>query len=194
MIDHSKPADKRQLILDATGRLLALYGFHGLSMQLVAKEAGVAAGTIYRYFDSKTSMIKALHGQIIHDVAAELFRGYDTAASLRERFDYLWQCSWQLFLDMPDVLVSKYQFERLPLEADRQQMQDLEDRVFAPITAFWQEGRAQGVFKEMHDEIFATLTFEVCADLAFKQLAGKLTLTQAEIEVVRDASWAAITL
>ncbi|MFZ6043980.1 helix-turn-helix domain-containing protein, partial [Vibrio natriegens] len=40
--------DKKTRILQATEKLLAMYGFHGLSMQMVAREAGVAAGTIYR--------------------------------------------------------------------------------------------------------------------------------------------------
>lgn len=37
--------DKRQQILSAAEKLIADVGFQGLSMQKLAKEAGVAAGT-----------------------------------------------------------------------------------------------------------------------------------------------------
>ena len=40
--------DKHEQILTAAEKLIAESGFQGLSMQKLAKEAGVAAGTIYR--------------------------------------------------------------------------------------------------------------------------------------------------
>lgn len=46
-------SDKKTQILEATEHLLAQHGFDRLSMQMVANEAGVAAGTIYRYFSDK---------------------------------------------------------------------------------------------------------------------------------------------
>ena len=45
--------DKRTAILQATLRLISENGFHGTAMSKVAKEAGVSAGIIYHYFDSK---------------------------------------------------------------------------------------------------------------------------------------------
>lgn len=52
--------EKRQLILESAEKLLATDGFHGLSMQKVANQAGVAAGTIYRYFDDKEALIEEI--------------------------------------------------------------------------------------------------------------------------------------
>ena len=43
--------NKRLQILSAAEKLIAEVGFQGLSMQKLANEPGVAAGTIYRYFD-----------------------------------------------------------------------------------------------------------------------------------------------
>ena len=48
--------DKRTAILDATLRLISKNGFHGTAMSKVAKEAGVSAGIIYHYFDSKDDL------------------------------------------------------------------------------------------------------------------------------------------
>ncbi|MDD2501941.1 MAG: helix-turn-helix domain containing protein, partial [Geobacter sp.] len=51
--------DKRIAVIQATIELVAEYGFHGSPMSRVAKRAGVAAGTIYHYFESKDALIES---------------------------------------------------------------------------------------------------------------------------------------
>ena len=53
--------DKRQAILDSALSLFADQGFHGTSVPQIAQKAGVAAGTIYRYFDGKEAMVNVLY-------------------------------------------------------------------------------------------------------------------------------------
>ncbi|KGK15495.1 helix-turn-helix domain-containing protein, partial [Vibrio navarrensis] len=61
--------DKRQQILSAAEKLVAEFGFQGLSMSKLAKEAGVAAGTIYRYFTDKEHLLDELRLRITRRVA-----------------------------------------------------------------------------------------------------------------------------
>lgn len=49
-------ADKRVRILDAARRLVGRDGFRETAMETVAAEAGVATGTVYRYFPSKAAL------------------------------------------------------------------------------------------------------------------------------------------
>jgi len=54
-----KIVDKEKMkaeILEATVRAFATHGFHNTTMQLIAKEAGIAKGTLYLYFDSKEAL------------------------------------------------------------------------------------------------------------------------------------------
>ena len=53
--------DKREAILDAALELFAERTFDGTAVPLIAERAGVAAGTIYRYFDSKEALVNALY-------------------------------------------------------------------------------------------------------------------------------------
>lgn len=52
--------DRRQAILDAAVRLFARYGYRRTAMEEVAREAGVAKGTTYLYFDTKEALFRAL--------------------------------------------------------------------------------------------------------------------------------------
>ena len=61
-MDHIE--DKRTAILEATLKLISENGFHGTAMSKVAKEAGVSAGIIYHYFDSKDELIDELYRHI----------------------------------------------------------------------------------------------------------------------------------
>jgi TetR/AcrR family fatty acid metabolism transcriptional regulator len=56
--NHAVP--KSELILDAALKVIAEYGFHGSRISLIAKEAGVADGTIYLYFKNKEDILVSL--------------------------------------------------------------------------------------------------------------------------------------
>lgn len=57
-----KVASKEANILGAAKRVFAQAGYSGLRMSVVAKQAGVAEGTVYSYFASKDDLIRALIG------------------------------------------------------------------------------------------------------------------------------------
>lgn len=54
-----KVVDKRAAIIDAAVALFARYGFFGTRVPDIAERAGVATGTIYRYFDTKEALVNA---------------------------------------------------------------------------------------------------------------------------------------
>lgn len=53
--------DLAEQIFSATDRLMAREGLNQLSMLKLAKEANVAAGTIYLYFKTKMNCLNNLH-------------------------------------------------------------------------------------------------------------------------------------
>lgn len=55
-----RTGDKRERILSAAERIFARHGFFAAKVSDVAKEAGVADGTIYLYFKSKDDLLIAL--------------------------------------------------------------------------------------------------------------------------------------
>ncbi|MFJ8074224.1 TetR/AcrR family transcriptional regulator [Streptomyces sp. NPDC096176] len=85
----------RERILTAAGALLAARG-EGVGMDEIAAEAGVAVGTLYRHFPTKSDLIAAalaeLTERLVADVRAAADRvenGADPAAELRGLLEWL---------------------------------------------------------------------------------------------------------
>src|SRR5436309_6049817 len=58
--DRTPGGDKRERILSAAERIFARHGFFAAKVSDVAKEAGVADGTIYLYFKNKDDLLISL--------------------------------------------------------------------------------------------------------------------------------------
>ena len=79
---HRGP-DKYPLILNAARKLVAQVGFREVQMSAIADAAGIAIGTLYRYFPARTDLMSelvALVAQREVDVVEEVARREGTAA------------------------------------------------------------------------------------------------------------------
>jgi AcrR family transcriptional regulator len=82
----ARAAHQRERILDAAEKCFIDSGFHAAGMARVAETAGISAGLIYRYFDSKASIVKAI---IARHLENEGKRVIDQIASPRDMCEAL---------------------------------------------------------------------------------------------------------
>jgi TetR/AcrR family transcriptional regulator, fatty acid metabolism regulator protein len=68
--DDTAPA-KRALILRAATRVFARHGYFNAQVADLAREAGVAAGTVYLYFRSKDDLLASIFERVMRDARAE---------------------------------------------------------------------------------------------------------------------------
>lgn len=64
--------DIRNRILDATGRLLARYGYGKMTMDDLAREVGIAKGSLYLHFPSKEEVVLSRLDRIVERLVDEL--------------------------------------------------------------------------------------------------------------------------
>src|SRR5262245_31156210 len=83
---NERPTDKREAILSAALELFAERGFHGTAVPLVAEKAGVGAGTIYRYFESKEALVNALFQQWKEAIGSAVLTDFPFQSPVREQF------------------------------------------------------------------------------------------------------------
>lgn len=93
MITHPDPiqeqlaAARRAQILEAATKVFAIKGFHRATIKEIAREAGLADGTIYLYFENKNALILALLDQIneseVRDLHFSQAEGLDLGEFMR---------------------------------------------------------------------------------------------------------------
>src|ERR1700756_5164071 len=74
-----KIASRHAAIIAATGALAAEGGMASVQIAPVAERAGIAAGTVYRYFPSKTDLVAALVAAVSEAEIDAMRRAADTA-------------------------------------------------------------------------------------------------------------------
>ncbi|ADV84576.1 TetR/AcrR family transcriptional regulator [Terriglobus saanensis] len=90
-----KTGDKRADILRAAIESIASDGT-GTSTAKVAKAAGVAEGTLFRYFRDKDALLNELYLELKLDVRVAMTARFPVASSLRRRIQHIWDAyiSW----------------------------------------------------------------------------------------------------
>jgi AcrR family transcriptional regulator len=87
----ARAAKQRERILDAAEVCFIQHGFHAASMAAIAQTADMSAGLIYRYFDSKAAIVKAIierHLESEHyKKIGQLHSAEDVSRSILETFD-----------------------------------------------------------------------------------------------------------
>ena len=82
--------DRRVAILEAALHCFVDRGFYGTAMPEIAKRAGVAAGTVYHYFESKEALVNTLFRSWKMEVAQRVFTKFPHHAGAREQFRVMW--------------------------------------------------------------------------------------------------------
>jgi AcrR family transcriptional regulator len=97
--------DKREVIMTAALELFVERGFFGTAVPEIADRAGVGAGTIYRYFDSKEALVNEIYREqklLFGKVALDAF---PSSVSTREQFRVLWMRMARFAVENPSSFV-----------------------------------------------------------------------------------------
>ena len=188
---YNTTGDKYEQIIAAAERLIAESGFHGLSMQKLATEAGVAAGTIYRYFSDKEHLLEEVRLTVTKRIAEAVQADVHDDTPLKERYRTMWLNIWQLAGSNLDTLSNRVQYESLPC-GNRTSTRELERQMFAQVDRLFNQGKVEGVFKPLDNEILSGLSFEASVALARKHALGFYQLDEDALEAAVEASWDAI--
>lgn len=84
MSSNNRKREKYYLILDAALRVFAEHGYHKSQVARIAREAGVADGTIYLYFNRKEDILIELFQYRLTDLANRISASIEQAADVKE--------------------------------------------------------------------------------------------------------------
>lgn len=81
--------EKRSAILEAAARVIVTEGLSAPTAG-IAKEAGVANGSLFTYFETKTDLFNQLYLELKGEMAVAAMEGLPEGADFREQFLHLW--------------------------------------------------------------------------------------------------------
>ena len=173
--------------------LIAERGFHGAPMAEIAKTAGVAAGTIYRYFESKDVLITELHRELEEGIVAALRPGYPSGSPVRERFLYLIETLLRHFIVRPLHFRYMEQYFNSPygisLHRERLLGKSGSHDILMEI---FDQGVAERTIKEFPKAVLFSLAFGPMISLLRDHIAGFVVFDEDLIRRIAEASWDAI--
>ena len=85
------PTDRRAAVMQAALALFAERGFHGTRVPDVAERAGVATGTIYRYFATKEALVNAIYRDRKLAHAEAVARSFDASLPAEQQVVDAWR-------------------------------------------------------------------------------------------------------
>ncbi len=181
--------DKRQKIVNTAIKLFVKNGLHNTSMRALAKEAGVATGSLYTYFDSKKQLIIELFYAYVEESAAVLKMHDDPTQSVKQRFYTLLGQNLRLDMENPD----KFRLMRMcayePIIMETINADSCEN---SPLAAVLEAGKAQGLIKNLPMPDLFYQVFGGAASLLEWRLFNQETIDDIDITMIIDVAWDAI--
>jgi AcrR family transcriptional regulator len=180
-------ADKRQAILEATLRLVTTNGFHATPMSLIAKEAQVAAGTIYHYFTGKDDLVCALYAEVKARMGQALLQGQAGQGHIRDRFFQLWRNLYDFFVSHPQEFAFLEQCASAPFIPD--DIKAANEHYYRPGVDFLAEGMAAGVLRPMELPLMLALVYGHITTVAKMALLSGGQLPNNWLAQAIQSSW-----
>lgn len=147
--------DKEKKILDTALKLFVEFGFHGTPTSKIAKDAGVANGTLFHYFPTKENLIKELYVSIKNELNQILAAQANPNDSIKEAFKklYFTTINWALVNQDKFYYIQQVHFSphlaQIPTEVLHEQSK--------MHIAFIEKAKTSGEIKIMPNELLYTL-------------------------------------
>ena len=184
-----KPKDdeKQQAIAAATFTLVEQVGLSGLTMAAIARQAGIATGTLYIYYKSKEELLNALYEQVKGALARLITADADAAMPFRARFHRNWTRLLRHRLAHYPETVFMEQYYNSPWfsEASRQ----FSARFTSECLGFFDEARAQQIVKDVPTMLLASSFFGSVREAAGLLRSGDLQDTDAALAQAFSILW-----
>ncbi len=168
-------------------------GFHGVPMSLIAKKAGVAAGTIYCHFPGREALINEIYRQVEIKMVAAVVNDRDRSCPLRDQFIRTGTALLRYFIANPLYFRYMEQYHNSPygisLRRDRLLGQAGNQGVFEEM---FQKGSVDGLLKDLPISALFSLAFGPMIFLARDHIIGLAPLNNDEITRCIEACWDSI--
>lgn len=187
---REKDPAKLTAIFKATLSMVLREGFAGLKMSTVAKEAGVATGTLYVYFKDKDALINELYLHLKKESAGKFFEGYDASAPFMMCFERVWKNFVLAQLAQPEAAAFLEQYYRSPFLRDT--VKEETDKLIQPIFDLLERGKSERLVKDVPTPLLAIQLSGSVGEFTRWHHSGQIQADDATLSTFFRLAWDSI--
>jgi len=182
---------KIDTIFNATLKLSGSYGLSGLTMSKIAKEAKIAHGTLYIYFENKEVLLNKLYAYI-HEKGTFSMMSSVSHLPIKQLLQKLWGISLKYRVANPYLLIFMEQFVISPYISE--EGKKLDRQYYSFFDELLTKGKKEGIIKPMSNQILIALLSGYIREVAQQIAFNNKRLTTKIIEDSFTICWDAISV
>lgn len=186
----AKDQQKEAAIYRAALQIVLTEGFSGLKIGQVAREAGVATGTVYLYFSNKQELISQLYLKLKRESAGAFLEGYDPEAPFMIGFETIWFNYFNTMLQRPEEMAFLEQYYRSPYL--KEAVKEETDRLLAPIFELLEKGKQERLVADMDTPLLVAQLSGAMNELVRWQQTGSIAIDEETKQQAFQMAWNSI--
>ena len=188
---RTRDQKKYDAVVKSSIELTNKLGFSGISISKIAKKANVSPATIYIYFENKEDLLTTIYYDIRNEAGKAVLTNTDANMSIQERFYAIWTNSFSFYLNHPEYVQYREQFEQTKM------MEDVRTDEFE-LNKYIIEILTEGIKdKKIHDlPIPLLISFSFIPIITLLRLHFSNILTMGEKEIIEacNIAWKSIAV
>lgn len=191
---RSKDNSKEIVILNTALSMVNIVGLSGLKMSDLAKQAGLATGTLYIYFKNKEAIIKRLFAYIVEQVTLDVMQNITPSISTKEKIRHVCLNYLYELIAYPDYKVFVEQFFRSPYSKQEDMEMLSVSTYLEPVIDLIKEGSEQGIIKKTDPCLLIGLCRGGLEHYAQQFINTGKAASDLDFEVVFEFIWDGISI
>ncbi|MEK4971293.1 TetR/AcrR family transcriptional regulator [Niallia sp. FSL R7-0648] len=186
------PNNKQENIYEAAMQLFVERGYDGTTVPMIANRAKVGAGTIYRYFENKESLVNSLFVKCVLRFSEAIKLDFPSKSNIREQFSYIFN---RLF-EFARHNVNAFLFFNSHHKG--YYLDENSKRTFKEFLEFFisviEDGKENGFIRQLPSPALIAIVYEPVVMLVQMMETGELTYSPDLVKELEDSFWNAIRI
>ncbi len=151
--------EKYDKIIQVSLKLFVEKGFHNTPTSLIAKEANIATGTLFHYFENKETLINTVYIDSKDSLINALKANIDATLNIPDLIKKMFLSSIKWCLENPERFAFFQTFSNSPFISDNTKEKVME--MFDFLEDVIEKGQKNGYFKEISVELLFNAMFGI---------------------------------
>ncbi len=187
-----KDLAKIDVIFGASLRLIRKEGIAGITMAKIAREAGIATGTLYIYFKNKEELISGLYMKLEQSSSERFVKNLDPDQKFKVCLKKVWINYLKHRIEHHDesIFLEQYYYSPYITLAQKKIAEDMKTPVYQLIN----RGKAEGLLRtDIDNEMLFMAMIGFMRSLADEHVEGRYILNEKRINQGFELNWNMIT-